>query len=141
MLPKKDRENTMPNAIGITNAPHWLNHSQVTLKGLYLAGDEAWITNNMVSVQGVGTADAAVQTKAGDQGLLKIQRMVVPGSIVAVMLRDGSTYEVALPTDADKLFAGDLSYISAQIDAISKPLTAQEQADFLKSASAPSEAN
>lgn len=130
----------MANPIGITNAKHWLNHSHVELKSLYLAGDEAWITNNMVSVQNVGTADAAVQTLAGNQGLLKIQRMVVPGSLVSVMLRDGTTYDVALPLDAEKLFQTDLAYISAQIDAISKPMSAEEQIDFLKSMNAQSEA-
>jgi hypothetical protein len=129
----------MANAIGITNAQHWLNHSHVELKGLYLAGDEAFVTNNMVSFQGTG-ASASVQTLAGNQGLLKIQRMVLPGSVVAVMLRDGTTYEVALPNDVENLFPDDLAYISAQIDAISKPMTEQEQADFLKSVNARSEA-
>lgn len=128
----------MANAIGITNAKWWLNHSIVTLKSLYLAGDEAFVTNNMVSVQGVGT-DTTVQTLAGNQGLLKIQRMVVPGSVVATMLRDGTTYEVELPKDVENLFPSDLAYISAQIDAISKPMTAQEQIDFLLSANAQSE--
>lgn len=126
----------MANAIGITNAPHWLNSSIVTLKGLYLAGDEAFVTNNMVSFQGTGT-NASVQTLAGNQGLLKIQRMVLPGSVVAVMLRDGTTHEVALPADAENLFPADLAYISDQIDAISKPMTAQEQIDFLQSVNAP----
>lgn len=130
----------MANPIGITNAKHWLNHSNVMLKGPYLAGDEAWITNNMVSVQNVGTADAAVQTLAGNQGLLKIQRMVLPNSVVSVMLRDGTTYDVALPLEAEKLFQSDLTYISAQIDAISRPMTAEEQIVFLASANAQLEA-
>jgi hypothetical protein len=129
----------MANAIGITNAKWWLNHSIVTLKSLYLAGDEAYVVNNITSVEGTGTDNVNVVMKSGNQGLLKIQRMVLPNSVVAVMLRDGTTYEVNLPNDAENLFSDDLKYISAQIDAISKPMTAQEQIDFLKSANAPLE--
>jgi len=127
-------------SISLPNAPWWLNHSTVTLKGLYLAIDDAYITNNIVSVQGAGTANATVQTKAGDQTLLKISRMVKSGT-VAVMLRGGQTYEVSLPQEAGKLLAKDASYIIEQIDALSQPLSAEEQASFLNSANAPAETN
>lgn len=118
--------------ITITNAPHWLNHSYVRLKGLYLAEDEAAIANAMVSVTGAGTGNANVETRAGDQALLKIGRMVSAGT-VAVMLRGGAKYEVSLPGDVGKLLPVDLAYISEQIDAISKPMSVEEQKAFLAS--------
>jgi hypothetical protein len=130
----------MTDPISIPNAKWWLNHSHVELKGLFLAEDEAWMQNSIVSVQGAGTADVSVQTRSGDLGTLKIQRMVASGT-VAVMLRNGSTYSVQLPKDAGKLLSGDLAYITSQIDALSKPMTAEEQINFLKSAKAPSETN
>ena len=125
--------------IGIPNAPHWLNHSNVVLKGIYLAADEAWVTNQMVSVKNNGT-EATVETRTGDQNLLKIQRMVKSGT-VAVMLRNGSTYEVQLPQDAGKLLPSDAAYIVEQIDAAGKPMSAEEQAAFLASANAQSGTN
>lgn len=128
------------NAITIKNADHWLNHSHVILKGLFLAGDDAYIANNITSVQGAGTANVNVVMRSGDQTRLKIERMVASGT-VAVMLRGGSTYEVDLPTGADNLLPVDAAYILAQIDAMSQPMSAEEQADFLKSANAPSETN
>jgi hypothetical protein len=127
------------DTIGISNAPHWLNHSYVTLRGLYLAADEAWVTNQMVSVKNSG-GETSVETRTGDQNLLKIQRMVTSGK-VAVMLRNGSTYEVNLPQDAGKLLPSDVAYIVEQIDAAGKPMTAEEQAAFLASANAPSGTN
>lgn len=125
--------------IPLPNAPHWLNHSNVTLKGLYLAADEAWVTNQMVSVKNNGT-ETSVETRTGDQSLLKIQRMVKSGT-VAVMLRNGSTYEVQLPQDAGKLLPGDVAYILEQIDAAGKPMTAEEQQAFLASANGQSGTN
>lgn len=127
------------DTIGLVNAPHWLNHSNVVLKGLYLASDEAWVTNQMVSVKNSG-GETSVETKTGDQALLKIQRMVKSGT-VAVMLRNGSTYEVNLPQDAGKLLPGDVAYIVEQIDVAGKPMSAEEQAAFLASANAQSETN
>jgi hypothetical protein len=127
------------DTIALQNAPHWLNHSYVTLRGLYLAADEAWVTNQMVSVKNSG-GETSVETRTGDQNLLKIQRMVTSGK-VAVMLRNGSTYEVNLPQDAGKLLPSDVAYIVEQIDAAGKPMTAEEQAAFLASANAPSGTN
>lgn len=128
------------NTIGITNAPWWLNHSSVVLKGLCLAEDDAWITNNIVSVQNAGTNNVSVETRTGDQALLKIQRMVKSGT-VAVMLRGGQKYEVSLPSEVGKLLPVDAAYIVAQIDAMSQPMSAEEQANFLKSVNEQSEAN
>lgn len=128
----------MANTISITNAKWWLNHSHVELKGLFLEEDSAFIANNITSVQGAGTTDVSVQMKSGDQTTLKIQRMV-QGGTVAVMLRDGSTKSVSLPKEAGKLLATDSAYIVSQIDAISRPMTEEEQIDFLKSANAQSE--
>jgi hypothetical protein len=127
------------DTIGISNAPHWLNHSYVTLRGLYLAADEAWVTNQMVSVKNSG-GETSVETRTGDQNLLKIQRMVTSGK-VAVMLRNGSTYEVNLPQDAGKLLPSDVAYIVEQIDAAGKPMSAEEQQAFLASASGQSGTN
>ncbi len=122
--------------IAITNAAWWLNHSHVLIRGLYTAADEAFVANSIVTITGAGTAQASVETRAGDQALLKVQRMVLQGS-VSVMLRGGQKYEVALPGEVGKLLPGDLAYISAQIDAMSQPMSAEEQADFLASQSVP----
>ena len=127
------------DTIGIPNAPYWLNHSHVELKGLYLAADDAWVGNQMVSVKGVG-ADAIVENRTGDQALLKIQRMVKSGT-VAVMLRSGAIYEVNLPGDVAKLLPGDVAYINEQIDLAGQPMSAEEQAAFLASANGQSETN
>lgn len=127
-------------AIGLTNAPWWLNHSTVSLKGLYLAEDDAWVNNNIVRVQNANTPNASVETRPGDQAILKIQRMVQSGT-VAVMLRGGATYSVSLPNEANKLLPADRDYILSQIDALSQPMSAEEQQAFLASASAPSAAS
>lgn len=121
----------------IKNAEWWLNHSVVTLSGLYTAAKQAEVTNAMVSIQGTGTANPVVETKAGDEALLKIQCMVRPGSKVAVKLapyeegEDGEVYEVNLPEEVGDLLPADIAYISARIDAISKPMSAREQKNFL----------
>lgn len=126
--------------ITIPNAPYWQPHSYCRLKGLYLAEDEAFVTNNVVSITGAGTQSASVETRAGDQAMLKVQRMVVAGT-VAVMLRGGAKYEVSLPGEVGKLLPGDLAYISEQIDSMSQPMTAEEQQAFLASQNVPAEAN
>lgn len=128
------------NTISIENAPWWQPHSHVLLKGLYLAEDEAFVANSIVSITGAGTANAAVETRAGDQALLKVQRMVKQGT-VAVMLRTGQKYEVSLPGEVGKLLSVDISYIADQIDAMSKPMSAEEQAAFLASQNGHAEAN
>jgi hypothetical protein len=129
----------MDTTISIQNAPWWANHSHVILRGLYTASDEAHVTNSIVSVTGAGTANVGMETRAGDQAILKVQRMVAQGT-VAVMLRSGHKYEVQLPGDAGKLLPTDLSYISAQIDALSQPMSAEEQTAFLASQNGHAEA-
>lgn len=130
----------MDNSIAIQNAPWWQPHSHVLLKGLYLAEDDAFVANGIVAVTGVGTPNATMETRPGDQALLKVQRMVKQGT-VAVMLRTGQKYEVNLPGEAGKLLPIDLAYITEQIDAMSQPMSAEEQASFLKSANAHAEEN
>jgi hypothetical protein len=125
--------------IGIANAPWWMNNSTVILKGLYLAEDDAYVANNLVSVQNPGESNMEVQTLQGSQGLLKLQRMVSKDSVVSVMLRSGDVHTVNLPSDAGQLLPIDVTYILTQINAMSQPMSAQEQIDFLASANAPSE--
>lgn len=125
--------------IGLKNAPHWLNHSQVLVKGRMTAGDVAEITNGMVNAEVVNGVPLVI-TRAGNQNILKVRRMVLQG-VVAVMLEDGETYEVGLPEHAEDLLAEDLDYICAQIDAKSKPLSVEQQRAFLASANGRSETN
>lgn len=125
------------NTIPIPNAPHWLNHSMVVLKGPVLAGDGAWVTNQIIAMENAHENGAS---HAGDQLLLKVKRMVKEGT-VAVMLHGGATYEVSLPKDVDKLLLVDLVYIAQQIDTVSEPMSAEAQSDFLASANGRSEAN
>ncbi len=115
----------------ISNAPHWLNHSYVRLKGLYLAEDEAAIQNGITSVEMVN-GTPTVSARGGDVTMLKLRRMVIEGK-VAVMLRGGHKYEVSLPGEVGQLLPADITYISAQIDALSQPMSAEEQASFLAS--------
>lgn len=123
--------------LALKNAEWWLNHSHVLIKGRLTAGDNAVIANGVVQVEMQGKEPVMV-SKAGLANILKVQRMVTQGT-VAVMLQGGQTYEVSLPGEVENLFPDDLSYICDQIDALSKPLSAQEQKDFLASANAPSE--
>lgn len=125
--------------IGLKNAPHWLNHSHVLTKGRMTAGDAAEITNGMVSAEVVNGMPLVI-TRAGNQNILKVRRMVVQG-VVAVMLEDGETYEVALPAQAEELLTDDLDYICAQIDAKSRSLSVEQQQAFLASANGHSEAS
>ncbi len=117
------------NEIAILNAPHWLNHSTVVLRGPILAEDGAWVTNQIIALE---NARENGESHAGDQLLLKVKRMVKQG-VVAVMLKSGATYEVTLPKDVSKLLLTDLAYISREIDAISEPMSAEEQTSFLAS--------
>lgn len=114
----------------IKNAPWWMNHSHVVLKGLYLAGDDAAI------------ADAS-RGQPGAAALMKIRTMVKSG-VVAVMMRTGTDaegkplgekHEVKLPGEVEKLLLPDLLYINEQIDALGRPMSAEEQADFFAAAS------
>ena len=124
--------------LSIPNAAHWLNHSHVLIKGRMTAGDAAEIANGVVQIEMSGNTPVMI-TKAGLNNILKVRRMVVPGSIVAVMLEGGETYEVSLPDETENLFPDDLGFICEQIDAKSKPLSAKEQQDFLASANGRSE--
>lgn len=124
------------DTVGIANAPHWLNHSIVTIKADYTAGDQAWILNQITLTP---TDDAHVTER--HQDILKVKRMVLPGSVVAVPRPGGRTKTVNLPQEASQLLVPDLDYIVSQIDAANKPMTAEEQAAFLASASAPSGGN
>lgn len=128
------------NTIPIPNAPHWLNHSMVVLKGPVLASDGAWVTNQIIAAERASADGENVESHAGDQLLFKVKRMVKEGT-VAVMLKGGAKYEVSLPKDVNKLLLVDLAYISQQIDATSEPMNAQEQADFLASVNGRSEAS
>ncbi len=125
--------------ITLKNAPHWLNHSHVLVKGRMTAGDVAEITNGMVAVEVVNNTPVVI-TRGGNQNILKVRRMVTQG-VVAVMLEDGEKYEVQLPGGVEDLFQDDLDYICAQIDAKSRPLSAEEQKRFLNSAPERSEAH
>lgn len=129
------------DTIGIPNAPWWLNNSTVALKGLYLAEDDAWVTNQVSTskIQNAGSTNMTVETNVGNQSVLKIQRMVTQGT-VAVMLKGGKTYTVHLPQEAGKLLPPDANYILAQIDELGQPMSAEEQASFLASANGQSEA-
>lgn len=122
----------MSGELSIPNAPWWLNHSQVILRGLLKASDEAWIQNKMISVTGQGV-NAVVESNPGNVTILKVQRMVLQGT-VAVMLKDGSKYEVSLPQNVGDLLSADLAYISSRIDLASQPMSAEEQVAFLDSA-------
>lgn len=121
----------MSSEIAVPNAPWWLPHSTVLLKGVLKGSDEAWIQNNMISVSGSGQ-NAVVESNPGNLTLLKVQRMVKQGT-VAVMLKDGSKYEVILPKDVGELLSADLAYIVSRIDLLSQPMSAEEQVAFLAS--------
>lgn len=108
--------------IPIKNADWWLPHSQVILKGPYLAKDD-------------GILGTLAQGREGEAGVLKVRHMVKTGT-VAVLLSGGVQHEVALPAGVDELTTDDLIYILNQIAAVSRPMTAQERDDFLASASA-----
>lgn len=129
--------------IAIKNKDNWLNHSHVLTRGRMTAGDLAEINNGMVSVEVVNNVPVVI-TKAGNQNILKVRRMVVQGT-VAVLLNNGDDepekYEVSLPEQAEQLLPDDLDYICEQIDARSKPMSAEEQKRFLNGAGAHSEKN
>jgi hypothetical protein len=130
------------DTIGIPNAPWWLNNSTVVIKGLFLAEDDAWLTNQISAskVQNAGTSNMTLETNVGNQNILKIQRMVTQGT-VAIMLKGGNTYTVELPKEAGKLLPPDANYILAQIDALGRPMSAEEQEAFLASVEEHSQAN
>lgn len=122
------------DGITIPNAPWWAPHSQVLLKGLYLAEDDAYVTNqaSTFSVNGAGTANVTAQAQAGNQIIYKVQRMVKQGT-VSILLRGGAKYDVSLPSQANRLTITDINYIIGQIDSLSQPMSAEEQQSFLAS--------
>jgi hypothetical protein len=122
--------------IQIENAPWWLPHSLVILKEDYTAADESWVQRNMIrfGVQGKG-ANATPDMQVGkERGVLQVERMVIPGSVVAVQRRNGRVKTVRLPQEAEQLLLTDLTYIIQQIDALNEVMTPQEQEHFLASA-------
>ena len=130
------------NGITIPNAPWWQPHSHVLLKGLYLAEDDAYVTNqaSTFSVNGAGTANVTAQAQAGNQTIYKVQRMVKQGT-VSILLRGGARYDVSLPAQANRLTITDINYIVGQIDNLSQPMSIEEQTAFLASQNEPAAAS
>ena len=129
------------NTIGIDNAPWWLPHSTVVLREDYTAADEAWVQSRIakVSVQGSGSGASGDVSFGKGRGVLQIERMSMPGSIVAVQRRNGRVKTVKLPQEAEQLLAPDLVYIVGQIEALNEPIAPEEQESFLPSANGHSE--
>lgn len=121
---------------GIKNAPWWLPHSHVELREDYTAADEQWVQARMVRVGVVGSGSKATPDMqlGKERGILQVERMVMPGSVVAVMRRNGRIKTVHLPQDAEQLLLTDLGYIIQQIEALNEVMTPEEQASFLASA-------
>lgn len=121
----------------IPNAPHWLNHSVVIVKEDYTAGDEAWILNKLVSIDAT-----SVQMTGKHKDILTVQRMVQPGSVVAVQRAGGRVKTVHLPQEAESLLWSDVEYITSQIKQLNEPpMSEEEQTDFLPESNAHSPAN
>lgn len=131
------------NTIGIDNAPWWLPHSIVVLKEDYTAADETWVQKNMIKfgTEGRGANMTPDMQMGKERGVLQAERMVQPGSVVAVMRRNGRVKTVHLPQEAESLLLPDLNYIINQIDALNEVMTPEEQANFLPSANGHAEAH
>ncbi len=128
----------MEGVTNIPNAPHWTNNSVVIVREDYLAEDEAWIINNLVRLDPTN----ALQLTSKHKDILTVQRMVVPGSIVAVRRSADRVKTVQLPADAEKLLWNDLQYIVEQINKLNEPpMTPEEQQTFPKPVSEHSQAN
>jgi hypothetical protein len=128
------------DTIGLPNASWWENTSTVVVKEDYLAQDEAWVNKQMVSLNVKGNQPNMQMT--GDRNILIVQRMVQPGSVVAVKRANGRIKTVELPKDAGQLLIADLMYLVNQIDALNTPpMTTEEQEAFLPGATGQSEAN
>lgn len=126
------------STIGIDNAPWWQPHSMVVLKEDYTAADEEWVQKRSggMSIQKSGSADLQM---GRSRGILQIERMVQPGSVVAVERRNGRVKTVHLPQEAEKLLLTDLAYIVQQIEMLNNVMTPEEQESFLASANGHSE--
>lgn len=115
------------DVIGIPNAPWWNNNSTVVVKEDYLAQDEAWVLNQVVALSSDDMQD--IQTKHID--ILKVRRMVQPGSVVAVNRANGRVKTVQLPQDASQLLWNDVEYILKEINRLNVPvMTPDEQKTF-----------
>lgn len=131
--------------IGLPNAPWWLNHSTVIAKADRTAADDAWIQKNLmrVNVNGSGS-NATPEMKMGDKdfNILLIERLVQPGSVVAVKRSQGRTKTVNLPSEAGSLLITDLAYIVSELNKLNEPIMDEEQqAAFLLYAKEQSRAN
>lgn len=124
------------DTIQLTNAKHWEPNSIVFVKEDYCAGDEAWAINQLLAI-----APDSQQATGRHKDILIIKRLVQPGSQVTVRRSGGRVKTVQLPAQAEELLISDLNYIAAQIQKINEPMSEEEQAAFLASASAPSGAN
>lgn len=126
----------MENTFGINNAPWWLPHSHVELKEDYTAADEQWVQARMVkmSVVGAGSKASPDMQMGKERGILQVERMVMPGSVVAVLRRNGRVKTVHLPQEAENLLLTDLGYIIEQIEALNEVMTPEEQTSFLAGA-------
>lgn len=120
----------------IPNAPHWNNNSVVIVKEDYTASDEAWILNKLVSIDA-----ATVQITGKHKDILTIQRMVQPGSRVAVNRSGGRVKTVELPQGAEDLLWNDVAYIVTQIEKLNAPpMSEDEQTAFPQPVSESSQA-
>lgn len=127
--------------ICIDNAAWWLPHSHVLIKEDYTAADEAWVQARMVKigVQGAGMKATPDMRMGKERGILQVERMVMPGSVVAVQRRNGRVKTVNLPQEAENLLLTDLAYIISQIEALNEVMAPEEQESFLPGALVPSE--
>jgi hypothetical protein len=126
---------TIPT-VDIANASWWEPGSGVVIKEDLLAEDEAYIANHMMIVSGLESGKPQMENQSGAQGIFKVERMVVRGTVI--VKRPGDRIKrVLLPEQAGQLMARDLAYIVKQIDTLNPPMSAEEQADFLPAASEP----
>ena len=112
----------MDGLTNIPNAPHWLNNSVVIVKEDYTAGDEAWILNQLVRID-----STSAQVTGKHKDILTIQRMVQPGSVVAVNRSGGRVKTVHLPQEADELLWSDTQYIVEQITRLNEPPMTEDE--------------
>lgn len=132
------------DTVAIQNAHWWQNHSHVLVKEDYVASDEAWINKQLITINTTGTGSRTkpdVQMSEKDRNVLIVERMVQPGSVVAVQRSAGRVKTVRLPQEAAQLLYPDLIYIVQQIEVLNLPMDTQEQENFLPDANAPVETN
>jgi hypothetical protein len=130
---------TIPT-IDIDNAPWWEPGSGVVLKEDLLAEDEAYINNRLMKVTGLESGNPQMENQSGSQGIFKVERMIIRGTVI--VKRPGNRVKrVSLPEGAGQLMARDLAYIVKQIDRLNPPMSAEEQRDFLPTASEPGAAH